>query len=335
MDRLPRSKTKRTDSIDLRTEYDRTSFDAQKLIEFYKDQLSTFSSNNDIPLAFPIDGRVKELESITEKCERKGVKLEKIEQFDDFVGIRVVCLFKKDIEKLHSFITETFEILSLEDTASRLSENSFGYQSNHYVANLPDKWKDIPSMQAAGKLKIEIQVRTLSQHMWAAVSHKLQYKIEDSVPYELRRSINRSSAILELIDLEFDRVLLERNNYVQEIQKASTSNKQIDIDLFQKIVEELVPESNRKKKELYDEAFEESIALGLDTTEKLREFITKNIDEAIAEDKRYFSDTGGHGLSSKELISKGSYFSTVGMIRNMFECQFGENWREEAGLENF
>lgn len=56
-------------------------------------------------------------------------------------------------------------------------------------------------------LKAEVQVRTVTQHVWAAASHVLQYKQEASVPLPVRRSIYRVSALLETVDLEFERVL--------------------------------------------------------------------------------------------------------------------------------
>jgi putative GTP pyrophosphokinase len=52
-------------------------------------------------------------------------------------------------------------------------------------------------------LKAEIQVRTVLQHAWAAVSHKLQYKVNSEVPIELQRKLFRISALLELADDEF------------------------------------------------------------------------------------------------------------------------------------
>jgi ppGpp synthetase/RelA/SpoT-type nucleotidyltranferase len=64
------------------------------------------------------------------------------------------------------------------------------------------------------RMVFELQLRTLAQHIWAVASHKLQYKREASVPVPIRRSINRVSALLEMVDLEFDRVLLEREQYV-------------------------------------------------------------------------------------------------------------------------
>jgi hypothetical protein len=52
-------------------------------------------------------------------------------------------------------------------------------------------------------LRFEIQVRTIAQHAWATVDHKLRYKRESDVPPELQRDLWRLSAVFELADKQF------------------------------------------------------------------------------------------------------------------------------------
>ena len=90
--------------------------------------------------------------------------------------------FLTDLDKIDELIRSTFEVMSPEDTADRLGEAQFGYQSLHYTIKVPLIWLEIPTMADFGDIQAEVQVRTLAQHIWAAASHKLQYKNEASVP---------------------------------------------------------------------------------------------------------------------------------------------------------
>ena len=107
------------------------------------------------------------------KIERKSLEVKDIKSLPDLIGIRSILLFRTDLERVEKLILETFNVLSSEDTAKRLGEAQFGYQSQHYVLRLPEPWLAIPSMADLGELQVDIQVRTLAQHIWAAASHKL------------------------------------------------------------------------------------------------------------------------------------------------------------------
>jgi hypothetical protein len=52
-------------------------------------------------------------------------------------------------------------------------------------------------------LTAEVQVRSVLQHAWAAISRKLDYKVATQAPIVLRRRLFRLSALLELADDEF------------------------------------------------------------------------------------------------------------------------------------
>lgn len=310
---------------DRRDEYEARAVNGRRLIAFIKEQLVTMIADKDLTLAFPVDGRVKDLESILNKCKRREIELTDFEQFDDFVGIRVVSLFKRDIPVLDEFIKETFGLIESENTIDRLSENTFGYQSNHYVVQLPENWSGIPSLKGLGKMRAEIQVRTLSQHMWAAVSHKLQYRIEATVPYKLRRSINRASAILELIDIEFDRVMDDRDSYVEVIEKSMSDSEALNVDLLKEIMTKMLPKKHLDGSERYDHLFIELEKLSVRSVQELKDMIEENIDTALAEDKRYVSDPELNKFANDSFLKKGIYFNQMGLMRNIMSSKFGQS----------
>lgn len=97
-------------------------------------------------------------------------------------GIRIIALFKSDIDTIQEIINNTFTVLRVEDTAKRLSEDQFGYGSIHYEITLSTSWIEIPAYKALQEKSLEIQLRTASQHTWAAASHILNYKKAAHVP---------------------------------------------------------------------------------------------------------------------------------------------------------
>jgi hypothetical protein len=77
----------------------------------------------------------------------------------------------------------------------------------HFVVEFPEPWFVVPTIGPMRGLRAEIQVRTHAQHIWADASHILQYKKESSVAPKTRRDIHRIAALLETVDLEFEKVL--------------------------------------------------------------------------------------------------------------------------------
>lgn len=181
-------------------------------------------------------------------------------------------------------------------------------------------------------MRAEIQVRTIAQHMWAAVSHKLQYKVEDSVPLEIRRAINRSSAILEVVDLEFDRVLIERERYISQITETDPDKDlALNVDLLQEISNRLMPERGNDNMDGYAILLQELTSLGINSVGKLESLISTNMDKALFEDESYLLDEDNQDLTSPDLWNNGYYFSHVGMIRNMLRYRFGKKADEVIG----
>lgn len=186
-----------------------------------RDELAQMCLDNDITLGFNIEGRIKTLKSIEDKMQRN--KLKDISEVYDIIGLRIICLWERDVQKLHNILQNELKITWETNTFNRLLDNQFGYQSMHYQIEFKDSWLQSATMRQFQNISAEVQVRTMAQHLWATASHKLQYKIEAEVPSELKRSINRVSALLETIDLEFDRVLSEKEMYVKEL-KYNTNN---------------------------------------------------------------------------------------------------------------
>src|SRR3982750_47228 len=116
----------------LQSEYHTISTLAERFSISLKDELEELLQVNKISLGVPVEHRVKRWDSIVEKIERKTLSLDSIMDLPDFIGLRLILLFSRDVAKTCDFISKTFTVLHREDTQARLGESQFGYQSFHY-----------------------------------------------------------------------------------------------------------------------------------------------------------------------------------------------------------
>ena len=280
-----------------------------------KKQLEQLFRKSDISIAVPIGYRVKSLDSVISKCIRNSISPITVDEINDFAGIRIVLLFKRDEEPAHKLIEETFDILEKEDTLNRLGDNQFGYGSVHYLLKPPQSWFGTPSLSNFQGLKVEVQVRTSSQHMWAQASHILQYKKEEDVPLPLRRAINRVAALLEIVDLEFDRLLSDRKVYVDKIQDRPKA-EDLNADVLRSTLDRILPSVNKSYNEPYAELLDDLRVFKINTVEIIEDLISTYIDEIRREDARV-------GQQSR----REHYYTHVGMVRLALSFRFGKVWR--------
>jgi ppGpp synthetase/RelA/SpoT-type nucleotidyltranferase len=321
-----------TDLQSLRSSYDTTRPVADHFAQRLAEQLAELLSANQISLAVPIEHRVKAWDSIRDKVERQSLKITNVAELNDFVGLRVILLFLRDVERVSELLSSSLQVDSSEDTTERLGVSEFGYQSVHMQLSLPDAWLHIPTFNSFGGLKAEMQVRTTAQHIWAAASHILQYKRESAVPGPVRRSINRVAALLETVDLEFERALGEREEY-SESADIQQDDAALNADLVRRVLNDELTADRLSADDPYGELLQELLDKSIRTTGELRRFIKDNIDEALREDKAIVEKVRSHGImkdgklvvkdddgtihSDPDFINRGVFKSQVGLIRQM------------------
>lgn len=310
---------------------------AERMRDAVSDQLSRLIDDADVTLGVPMESRVKKWASIEEKIERKRLKVDDLCVLPDFIGIRTILLFRTDLNRTDKLIRDTFEVLSSEDTSDRLGEAQFGYQSLHYNIKIPASWLSIPSMADFGDLQVEIQVRTLAQHIWAAASHKLQYKDEASVPPPIRRAINRASALLETVDLEFERVLSERREYKETGIPAGNDSEVLNVDLLASVLASILPSQNKSDDEDYGELLGNLTALEIKTVADLERILTTHFDEIMKNDRMHQELREGDDNpigTTKERNDAGVFFTHVGLTREALGLEFGEDETQEVISES-
>ena len=311
----------------LKPNYELLKPKAEKFMFALREQLEQLLATNSITLAVPIESRIKQFDSMSEKIKRNELQIKNVLELNDFVGIRLILLFKRDLEKIHEVIMKAFKVLSYEDTGARLSTKQFGYQSFHYIVGFPDQWLKIPSLKDFGSFKAEIQVRTLAQHMWAAASHVLQYKQESSVPLPIMRSIYRVSAILETIDFEFERLLHERESYILKID-TNQDDIQLNVDVVQRILDELLPKENKGIDEDYGLLIKDLNNEKIYTVGQLRHLIVPNLAQILKHDKEIVKAISENSIEKTKYLKeswgraeRGVFFVHSGLVRDALEFQ--------------
>ena len=121
-----------------------------------------------------VSGRVKSVSSILEKMQRKGIVPEEMEeQVEDIAGIRIICQFVEDIEKVADLIQKRsdIEIKSEKDYIRHMKDS--GYRSYHLIV-----YYTVETMNGPKRIQVEIQIRTMAMDFWASLEHDIRYKVD-------------------------------------------------------------------------------------------------------------------------------------------------------------
>lgn len=322
----------------LRAEYKQKKPLYGKFCREMETQLLELLRLNGIALAFPVESRVKSWESISKKCERESIIPATLGEIGDIAGLRIILLFRRDQEKVCETIRQFFEVLEVEDTANRLLADQFGYGSIHFQVRPKAEWLVVPTLSELQGLRAEIQVRTASQHIWAEASHALQYKRESHVPMPLRRTINRVAAILETVDLEFERVLSERGTYVEQLGTFD-KDEPLNTDILEKVLSAELPPENKDVDEQFGELLDDLIAFNIDDAMSLRALLKKHHDSIFADEAERVKAASAKKAQitspdAHERADKGVFYTHAGLVRGALRQEFGEKFnnylREKA-----
>ncbi|WP_321370499.1 hypothetical protein [uncultured Draconibacterium sp.] len=299
-------------------------------------QIETLLEVGNINLGFPIRGRIKELDSLADKQIRGAFTIRKtIKEVQDLVGIRIILLFSRDIDKVRDILKNNLEVIKEYNTMDRLDEDQFGYSSIHSVVRVPKSWLGVPMFSDFGDLITEIQIRTLSQHTWAETSHLIDYKNKDEIPRNVKRSISRLSALLETVDLEFERLLIESKEFKMKLKVDEEFNS---ISLERILDAHIYPE-NKRGNENYISLLESLEEMKMVKPQELISFIDEYKEEAKLLEKRVcqaiidspegheFVEVDGikYTTKDKSKIKEGAtYYNQVGLLALMFKIKMNK-----------
>lgn len=194
-----------------------------------------------------VEGRVKTISSILEKCQKKGISIDDItEKIEDIAGVRIICQFVEDIDRVVELLRrrQDLEIKQEKDYVKHPKES--GYRSYHMIV-----WYTVQMMDGPKKIMVEIQIRTMSMNFWATIEHSLQYKYKLHMPEEIQERLQKVSEATVLLDKEMSQVRLE----IMDAQNAMQHQASVVADILNTIQNMYRVASPREMEKIQDEFY--------------------------------------------------------------------------------
>ena len=211
-----------------------------------------------------VTGRVKTIASIVEKCSRKKIPLERLEEeMSDIAGIRLICQFVEDCYVVADMIKRRDDLKVVSESDYIAEPKSSGYRSYHMKILYTVQMLDGPKT-----LNAEIQIRTLGMNCWSTIEHSLQYKYRSNIPEELK---DRLQVVADEM-INTDRELSEIRDEITAAREQRFEEERIVNDILLTIQNRYKFASHREAVRIQEEFFriyeEKDI-------EKLRHFATE------------------------------------------------------------
>lgn len=307
--------------------------------------LGTELETGGVRLAAPIESRVKSWDSILGKLERGVGRVRDFRDYQDLVGVRIIVLFTTDVPKAHEAVRAVCHVVEAYRTADRLANDRFGYVASHFVVKAA---RDPRIHDSTADLTAEVQLLTAAQHVWAQSSHVLQYKSAEDTPLSLRRSVHRVAALLELVDLEFERLIQARESYKRSVQMEDDSTV-LDVDVLDVALPRLWPSEHPYNPSLNDMILQALRRHGIRTLGDLRRLVATQrsavfadslahaqqlleaVDHGTRAGDAYTIETPtgsrSHASVNSELIERarrGAFYAVSGLTFTALQFAFGE-----------
>jgi ppGpp synthetase/RelA/SpoT-type nucleotidyltranferase len=302
----------------LRSEYESKHGLYAEFLEEIKHQLNVLLDHQDILKTAEISSRVKDFDSIVHNINnyKFDPKIpDRLDLITDLTGIRISLLFKRSIKPICDSIEKQFEMK--EKKYIFYSDDQFGYESVHYEIKLKKGCSSHDKYDKFNNLIAEIQVRTFAQHLWAAASHYLHYKERKDAGKPLQRPLSRISALLELVDEEYDRLLTLKEEY-QKNADINDSTETLNVDLIERIIREEFPtEKGFAIDENMSAILEDLFLFEIKTVKDFRLLLNKHKAKALEHQEVGFNIMRDH-IGAKGQIT----FSIHGIIKKILKLEF-------------
>ena len=191
-------------------------------LEIINDEFNQSNSFNPIE---HIKTRIKSDESIYNKLKKEGYNIteeKKKKKIHDIAGIRIVCSFLSDIERIENLIRNDKDLKIIRRKDYINNPKQTGYSSIHLTVLVP-----VTTLDKVEYVGVEIQIRTIAMDMWASLEHKLLYKSHKEYSEDLQELMRDFSTTTKNIDKVMEYMIKESsNNYKvgditkEEIRKA-------------------------------------------------------------------------------------------------------------------
>lgn len=154
-----------------------------------------------------IKTRLKKIESIVEKLDRKNleISLASIEEnIFDVAGIRVICSFEEDVYTLAEALLRQDDVTLIQKKDYIKNPKPNGYRSLHLIVAVP-----IFLGNEKRIMHTEIQLRTIAMDCWASLEHQLRYKKNREKVDEIEKELYECAKLSQELDERMDRLRVE------------------------------------------------------------------------------------------------------------------------------
>jgi len=154
------------------------------------------------PIEF-VTGRVKKISSILDKAKRLDVQMDSLDTgIEDIAGIRIMCQFVEDIQRVADIIRARHDMKVLYDKDYITNKKDSGYRSYHLIVEYM-----VQTSLGIKPVLAEVQIRTLAMNFWATIEHSLSYKYKNgALPDDVRLRLSRAAEAAHILDQEMSKI---------------------------------------------------------------------------------------------------------------------------------
>ena len=208
-----------------------------------------------------VTGRVKSVSSILEKMQRKNIPFERMEEeVEDIAGVRIICQFVEDIEKVNALLSHRQDMKVIERKDYLANQKKIGYRSLHLIVKYA-----VETIHGSRDILAEIQIRTMAMNFWATTEHSLQYKYKGELPPHVSVQLQKAADAIFVLDNEMSQVRSE----IIDAQIDSQIQTRLVKDILLTIENLYRVASSREVRKIQDEFYR---IFGLHDLEELKRF---------------------------------------------------------------
>lgn len=197
--------------IKMRNRYRSAIKEVSTKLEILDDE---FQMKNNYTPIHHMESRVKSVQNIMEKLQRKGFDMRKdsVRKLTDIAGIRVICNYINDVYDVSELLIKQDDIDLIRKRDYIANPKKSGYRSLHLIVTVP-----IFLTESVEVLPVEIQFRTIAMDTWASLEHELKYKNKGDLSEDAQMELIACANDLADIDQRMQRIHKMADGIIREL----------------------------------------------------------------------------------------------------------------------
>lgn len=129
---------------------------------------------------------------------------------EDIAGIRIMCQFTSDIEKVVELVRQRKDMQIIYEKDYITNVKNSGYRSYHMIIKYP-----VSMAEGQKEILAELQIRTLAMNFWATIEHSLNYKYKHQIPNDIKLKLKSAADAA----FNLDELMMEIKDEIKDAQK--------------------------------------------------------------------------------------------------------------------